>query len=170
MVDNQRQGNSLTANDGFTALYKMPKPSDAYVEVSKRLLAHEREGVAQVPDAAEAAGRAYETLFRTLAPIIGAAGAHALFARSVTLAKAEFPGLGKVIVPAEPAGSAPTVASYAVASLRELEPGAIAQASVGLLAVFLGLLTNFIGEPLVWQILQKAFPGLDRTQPKETTT
>lgn len=147
----------------------MPKPSDAYIEVSRRLLAHERGGAVQVPDAAEAAGRVYETFFRTLTPIIGVAGAHALFARSVTLAKADFPGLGKVVVSAETAGSDPTVAAYAVGSLRELEPGAIAKASVGLLAVLLGLLTTFIGEPLVWQILQKAFPGLDRTQPKETT-
>ena len=146
----------------------MPKPSDAYVEVSTRLLARERANAVEVADAAATAGRVYEALFHTLTPIIGAAGAHALFARSVTLAKIELPGLGKVIVPAEP-GSGPTVAGYAARSLRELEPGAVANASVTLLAVFLGLLSNFIGEPLVWQILQKAFPGLDRTPPKETT-
>lgn len=147
----------------------MPIPSDAYVEVSGRLLARERASVAEVADDAEAAGRVYETLFRTLTPIIGAAGAHALFARSVKLAKADFPGLGKVNAPTESAEGDLAVASYAAGCLRELEPGAIAKASVGLLAVFLGLLTNFIGEALVWQILQKAFPGLDRTQPKETT-
>src|SRR5688500_14352986 len=124
----------------------MPRPSDAYVEVSTRLLAREHASAVEVADAAAAAGRVYETLFRTLTPIIGLASAHALFARSVTLVKTELPGLRKIAVPAEP-GSDPAVAGYAARSLRELEPRAIPNASVALLAAFLSLLSNFIGEP-----------------------
>lgn len=146
----------------------MAESSDAHVEVAKRLLAHEGAGVAQAPDNAEAAGRVYEALFLTLTPIIGAAGAHGLLLRSIKLATVECLGLEKLVVPAEPSDSDPKVAGYLVTCLRELEPDASAEAAACLFAVLLRLLTNFIGEPLVWQILQKAFPKIARTQPKET--
>jgi hypothetical protein len=139
----------------------MPEPSDAHFELSRRLLAHAGAGSAHATDAAEAAGRVYEALFRTLDPLIGVAGAHALFVRSLKLAWAA------PDVPSEPSSSDPTVTAYLVGRLRELDQGEDSEAAARLFAVLLRLLTNFIGESLVWQILQKAFPGIDGIPPTE---
>ena len=63
----------------------MVRPLEAHVEVAKRLLAHERGSGGDAPERAAAAVRVYGSLFRALAPVIGAAGVGALFARSVCL-------------------------------------------------------------------------------------
>ena len=144
----------------------MPKPSEAHIEVSKRILTHQRAGNVHEPDAA-AAGRAYQALFRTLTPIIGEAGAYALFVRSMTLAKAEFPDFAEVALPTAPALSDPNVAACLVGCLGDLDAAVGSGAAVSVFAIYLRLLTNFLGEPLVWQILQSAFPGTDRTPSKE---
>lgn len=138
-----------------------------HVELAKILLAHERACVPREPNPADATERVYAALSRTLTPIIGAAGTDALFVRSVKLARAECPSLANVVVAGAPSDSDARVAGSFVACLRELEPGVGTEAAERLFAVLLRLLTNFIGEALVSQILQKAFPGIASTQPKE---
>lgn len=136
--------------------------SPLYRVVAQRLLAHEwGEDAGQQ---ASAAGRVYDRIFRAFAPIIGAAGVRAIFARSVRLSAAEFPCLEEVVTPVE------THANYGqrlVACIGKLEADAASNVGVGLYAALLDLLCTFIGQPIVWQILHNAFPGVDMTGPKE---
>lgn len=138
----------------------MVRPLEAHVEVAKRLLAQERGGGGDAKERAVAAGRVYETLFRALAPVIGAAGVRALFARSVRLASTEFPCLGEISMTAEPPEDSVQVAEQLVGCLSKLEPAAGSEVATGLYAVFLGLLAKFIGERLVSQIVTTAFPAI----------
>ena len=146
----------------------MAKRGVAHLAVSERLLDHERNGGGEMPDHAAAVGRAFGALFQTLIPIIGEAGTHALFVRSIKLATVELPDLGKIGDFGEPTQSTLNVAANVVRRLCELEPSTCTEVAIGLLAIFLGLLTNFIGEPLVRQILLKAFPRINSFQEKES--
>ena len=113
------------------------------------------------------AGQVYGALFGTLTPIIGAAGVDALFARSVKLAVVEFPPLAVLTSPlVAPDGDA-ELGDYVASVLRALPQESVASVAVGMLAVLIGLLENFIGEPLVWQIVRKAFPGIPGSQSEE---
>lgn len=146
----------------------MPTPSVAHVAVAKRLLAHDRAGAEPVLDDAANVGRVFGCLYRTLEPLIGEAGAHALFVRSLKLSRVEFPELAKVAGPGEPSCGSQNGVADVVARLCQLHPNTCMEAAIALLAVVLGLLTNFIGDPLVRQILQKAFPSIYSVQAKES--
>ena len=61
----------------------MAQRTEAHLEAAKRLLERARNGERFA--AADTAGRAYDELFRTLAPVLGVAGVNALFARSARL-------------------------------------------------------------------------------------
>lgn len=134
----------------------MPIISEAHVALSARLLEVKRGGGLSADDTAAAAGRVHEALCQTLDPIIGQAGVHAIFIRSLRLTTFQFPGLAKVVAAEPPAGDV-AVSDYLVLCLRKLEPLVIEETAVGLFAVFLGLLTDFIGESLLRRIVQKAF-------------
>lgn len=147
----------------------MVRPLEAHVEIAKRLLAQECGSGGDAEEHAAAAVRVYETLSRALAPVIGAAGVRALFARSVRLASTEFPCLGEIPMTAEPPEDGVQVAERLVGCLRKLKPAAGSEVAAGLFAVLLGLMTKFIGERLVLQIVTTAFPALGEadTGPKE---
>ena len=146
----------------------MPTPIVAHVAVARRLLAHDRAGAELVLDDAVIVGRVLGSLHQTLVPLIGEAGAHALFVRSLKLARAEFPELAKVAGPGDPSGGSQNGVADVVTRLCQLDPNTCMEATIALLAVVLGLLTNFIGDPLVRQILRKAFPSIDSIQTKES--
>jgi hypothetical protein len=143
----------------------MARPSEAHVEAAKRMLSRESASGGNAELRAAAPGRVYETLFESLAPIIGEAGVRALFARSVRLTKAEFPCLGELLLTAEPPESSAQVAAQLVRCLSKLEPAAASAAATGLYAMLLGLMSNFIGDRLVWKLVRIALP---ETSPKET--
>jgi hypothetical protein len=53
-------------------------------------------------------------------------------------------------------------------TLGRLEQEAAREVAVALFAAMLGLMSTFIGERMVWQIVRTAFPRLDVAGPKET--
>lgn len=145
----------------------MAKPSEAHVNVASRLLAHSRAQGVQ-PEDPVAAGRTYDELFRVLAPILGAAGFRALFARSVKLAQAEYPSLALPTLSGPPAADEDRLVRQVVSLLGELEPASGWQLATALFATFYALVATFIGESLVQQILKRAFPGVDESGPEVT--
>ena len=134
-------------------------------ESAKRLLGHEGSPADDTPGEIAAAERVYTRLFDCLAPIIGSDGVSALFLRSAKLAQAEHPDLGAF----REAMSKPALAGgiELFRSLSSLDRSVVAAASASVYAKFLGLLTTLIGERLVAQIVNKAFPQLAAT-PQES--
>jgi hypothetical protein len=147
----------------------MTSPIHAHVQAAKRLLAQESASGGNAEQRAASAGRVYEALFESLAPVIGAAGTRVLFARSVKLTQAEFPCLGEMLVPAEAPGSKVQIARQLVGCFSKLEPAAASEVATALYANFFGLMSTFIGDRLVRQIVKSAFPAIDETGPKETS-
>jgi hypothetical protein len=144
----------------------MVRPSEAHIAAAKRLLTQERVGEGTAHERAAAAGRVLDTLLQSLAPIIGENGVRALFARSVNLARPEFPCL-ETVTPATWASNL-QITQQLVDCLSELESTAVSNVATHLYAVFVGLMTTFIGDHLVWQIVTKAFPGIGETVLEET--
>ncbi len=163
--------------------HTMAKPTGAHVHAAKQLLTHagavgsDREDLAE---RAAAAWRLYEKLFTALAPVIGAAGVRALFARSVKLTKAEFSCLAGIAIAPEPTSaeavftgspshSPPetnvSVARQVVDCLSKQDAATASEVAISLYATFFGLMSSFIGERLVWRLVKKAFPAMNETGP-----
>jgi hypothetical protein len=137
----------------------MTKRTPAHVEAAKQLLAHAEAGRGG-EDAAVAAGRVLERLSRRLAPLIGEAGMRALLARAVKIVEPEFPCFGGITIGTEATASPTMAAEQLVACLSALQPALVAEASAALYGTLLALLTSLIGENLVSQVLQSAFPAI----------
>jgi hypothetical protein len=124
------------------------------------LLAHEGAAGGADDGAAAAAGRVYDKLHAHLAPLVGTIGVQSLFVRSAKLTPGEFADLAEVSI------------LEGSAKLREhLQPqgsAVDAEAAVALFGTFLALLTTFIGERLVTQVLRNAWPTIEVTAPRET--
>ncbi len=145
----------------------MAKPSEAHVEAARRLLSHGSAGGGHPREPAAAAGRVYTSLFKSLAPIVGDAGVRALLARSARLRRAELPALADVLALTEPPAPHQKVTQELAATLGKLDPAAASAAATALYATFLGLLTSFIGDRLVSQLLEGAFPATGQTDPAD---
>lgn len=121
-------------------------------EPVRRLLALETGEAATSDRIAEGAARAGEKISQRLAPLIGEAGIHALFARSLTLTSARFPWLAT-------ATTSPRTAWAQLRSCLEKQPpGAASEASAELLGAFVGLLEKFIGPSLTARLLHDVWP------------
>ena len=138
----------------------MKQPSPAQLEKARRLLAHEGAASSAEDGAAAAAGRVYDKLHAHLAPLLGVIGVQSLFVRSAKLTSGEFSGLAEVSIlegseklreHLQERGSAGDVDSAAI-----------------LFGSFLELLTTFVGERLVTQVLRSAWPTIEETAPRET--
>lgn len=136
----------------------------AHVEAARLMLAQEGGARETAPERAEAAVRVYERLSEVLSPLLGAAGVRALFARSVKVTNAEVSCFAEVHVSVELPDDA---CRQLLASLSKLEPALASEAAAALYANFLELLTAFVGDRLVWQVLRGAFPAIDQSGPKE---
>jgi hypothetical protein len=136
-------------------------PAEAHVETAKRLLAHDSANIGGAELRAVAVGRVYTSLFAVLAPVIGPAGLQALLARSLVLTRRDLPALHAHLTNDDQRTTDVIDAAYLVASLRGLEPTAASEAATHLYATLFELLSTFIGEGLVFQILKGAFPALD---------
>ena len=124
-------------------------------DLARRFLAEEI-GHRQDPEALPAAGeQVFQKLCVRLAKLVTATGSHALLARALYLARAEFPFLAGVR-----AGTVPdTCLDGLRESLQGVEP---AQAGDGLVAVLtnmIGLLVTFIGEDLTLRLVRDVWPG-----------
>lgn len=150
----------------------MTRPTPADIALAARLLAHQRSASAGVEDPAAAARlavvRVYERLAERLSPLIGVAGLRALLARSARLRVQEYPCLGTLSGPVDATLPSPSVVEQLGTGFGDLDAVQVSEAAAALYGTFLGLLTSFIGERLVGQVLQSAFPALDHDIGKET--
>jgi hypothetical protein len=138
----------------------MKKPSPAHVDAARRLLAHEGGNGGSAEADAAAAARVYEKLHLHLTPLVGLAAVQVLFARSAKLTRGEFPRLGD---------SAFVESSTKLQEcLRAQEPAVIEEAAAALFGAFLDLITTFIGEALMTEVLRRAWPAVEESAAKES--
>lgn len=139
----------------------MEQRSKPFVGLVEVLLAQDAAGEKDTAQVVARAAQVYAALFATSAPVLGAAGARALLARSVKLTRAQCPALRGIALSASP--DSPPVEDAVFAGLAELEPAVSTELVVVLFENLLGLMTTFIGERLVWQLLKSAFPAMGET-------
>ena len=127
-----------------------------------RVITH-RVGLATGGSAvAEAARLTHDDLTAVFAPLISAAGVHALWGRALDLARREYPA--DVLKDDDVTADEP----FARASLwlAKQAPSAATGAAAEMFATFAELLTALIGEPLTTRYLEKAWPdGFSDVQP-----
>lgn len=141
----------------------MSDASPAHVNEAHRLLACEGAAGADRGDSqacAAAAERVYEKLRFHLDPLAGPLGVQAIFARSVKLVRRQFPGFAEAVAITTPA------------QLREclecLDSAVVEATAAALFGTFFTLLATFIGERLTSEVLQRAWPTVERSASKET--
>ena len=110
--------------------------------VAARLIADEGGG-------GEALVRIYERYFDSLAPIIGARGVRALFARAVWLEKARHASLAALALDADARGAAAELAL----GLKDQPPDVVRAAAVATLGGFLCLVVAILGADLAAEIM-----------------
>jgi hypothetical protein len=136
----------------------MRGPSPAQLERARRLLA--LEGAAgRAGECPTAACRVYDKLHAHMAPLLGSAGVHLLFARSAKLAQGEFASLAEATM------------LNGSTKLREClqaqDPAVAMESATVLFGTFFTLSTTFIGERLTTQVLRSAWPAFEETAPRE---
>ena len=124
-------------------------PSPKIRELAERLLVYEAARANLSEPNMPAVLCVSEKLRRPLSTLAGSSGFHSLLARSLTLAKAQAPGLSAVQV--KPDGS--LEGSTDLGSQDQ-----DAEAGVILIAQLLGLLVTFIGEGLMLSLVLDAWP------------
>ena len=144
----------------------MNKPSTAQVDLARRLLARE---VRVPPDPAFAAARMYEGVLVHLSPLMGTAGVHALFARSIKLAKVNHPCLDAFHTPCADSTlrERRSPSERLQDCLQTQQPTETLEPAVIVFANFLSLLAAFIGERLTAQVVQGAWPETSASAPVE---
>ncbi len=141
----------------------MTRRTLADTAIARRLVALEEQDGDAAVHPATAAVRVYEKLNGQLAPLIGEAGAAALFGRAARLLTQEFACFEGLFSEAAAPG-----AEGLLEALRALDYADVGEASVALFATVFALLTAFLGDELVGQILRCAFPACELTVTKET--
>lgn len=123
------------------------------------MLAHEGATGGAAARAQTAALRVYEKLYVQLAPLVGVAGVHLLFARSAKLAQGEFARFADF--------SADEGATKLRERLQAQDPAVATESAAALFGNFFTLITSLIGERLTARMLRSAWPTLDETAPRE---
>lgn len=129
------------------------------------LLALESGQSGDASRAAHAVPRVFERLYATLSRRVGVAGADALLARSLVLARREASWLEAVDV----SEGAP-LGDLGAQAARQSEE-ALLQGGAALLTQLLGLLVTFVGEALTLRLVADVWPearwGATRSEPEE---
>ena len=118
-------------------------------------------------EVAESAVRAWQGLADRLAPIIGERGFVALYARTLHLARQDFPWM-----PLAPSGAdAPAALPFSSLkeSLQNQHPALAEDAHRVLLTTFTALLDALIGEPLTARLVQESRDGASAGRPQESS-
>jgi hypothetical protein len=136
----------------------MLRPSHAQLARAGRLLAAEGAGAGDA--GGHAAGRVFDKVHAELDPVLGHAGVEALFRRSAKLAQDDL-------------GTLSTALSFDSSTrlregLLDLEPAESLTAMTVLFGTLFALIETFIGERLMLELLRRAWPALDDTEPGET--
>jgi hypothetical protein len=126
----------------------------ALQEPARKLLGQEA-GLGNADDPAVGAARASEKLSAHFANLIGSAGMHALFDRSLALVRVEYPWLAAAI-------AAPTESRWTrlQVCMDAQDPAVANEAAVELVATLLALVGRFIGDELVARLLTEIWPDL----------
>ena len=136
------------------------EPAQWHRETARWLLAHERAAGTVEASPLTAPSRVYDRFHTYLAPLLGAAGVQSLFVRSAKLARGEFAPFAETSV---------LDGSHKLRErLQAHDPPLETESATTLFAIFLALLTTFIGERLTIQLLRTAWPTIDETGPRET--
>ena len=126
-----------------------------YVLVARAIFAFER---ASADDHRVAASRLFVRLFDELAPLVGERGVIAVFARSTVHAKKRYDGLAKLVITVDSLGAVGEALRkhFDVTSVDQTTRGA-----VELCATFLELMSRLVGQDLILQLIQRAWPDID---------
>lgn len=133
--------------------------------MARALVEHEVGDRRTAQAVAAGAVSACEKLCLHLARIVGETGIRALFDRSLTLSRSEFPWL-----PA--AGGASFAARWTelASALAGQPPAAALEAAVSVVATLIGLVGRFVGDDLTSRLLLELWPeGAPAGSSKETT-
>jgi len=124
--------------------------------LAQQLLDHEAGEQSSAVELTEATSRILGRLHQQLARLVGAAGCDLLMSRALARSAGMHPLLADVRWrPGAPAGR-----ERPPAPLADQDPHAARTACVTLLATFLKLLADFIGEDLAFRQVQRAWPEL----------
>jgi hypothetical protein len=149
------------ANHTSTDMRGLSRSAATYTELATWLLAKETGGETDPPRLANAAERVGQKLSQRLGKSVSAAGAQALVARALKIARAEFPFLEGVSAGATPeecfAGLRKRVLSIEVSEVRT--------GLVAVLGILLDLLVGFIGEGLTLRLVRDVWPDLPLFEP-----
>jgi hypothetical protein len=132
------------------------------VRAARTLVAAEIGEAATSAEVAAGTERACEKLHRHLARVIGDAGMRALFGRSLSLGRREFPWL-----PVQDGVSVDQPWRQLCSHLEAQPPEVGLDASVHVIATLVGLVARFIGDGLTLRLLGEVCPAIPGA--KETT-
>ena len=133
--------------------------SPAQLERARRVLAHEGAAGGATARDRTAAVRVYEKIHVQLASLMGVGGATLLFARSAKLTQGEFARFADL--------SVDEGATKLRAHLEARDPAVATESAAALFGNLFTLVTTFIGERLLAQVLRNAWPTLADTAPRE---
>jgi hypothetical protein len=123
-------------------------------ELARRAVACRAQSVDGAGAIATAVQRAYDDLARVSSPLIGQLSLDALTGRMLYLAQRRYPWLVNARMPDHWSGPFPQI----VFCLETQEPDVATEAAGAVLAILMGLLITFIGEPLTTRVLEEAWP------------
>jgi hypothetical protein len=124
--------------------------------LAQRLLAHEAKKSPSPGKLAEALEVCCQRLHKRLDPLVGAGGFRALLERALFLAKKEHPWLEGVEIQAYP-GCELKALNEAMTGRQSTE---IRETLTIILANVIWLLVTFIGEDIVYGLIEEAWPGM----------
>jgi len=133
--------------------------------LAQRLLVHEAKKSPNPAKLAEALEVCCQRLHKRLDPLVGAGGFRALLDRALFLAKKEHPWLEGVEIQAYP-GCELKALNEAMAGRQ---PGEIRETLTIILANVIWLLVTFIGEDIVYGLIEEAWPGTKLPPPTPRT-
>lgn len=134
----------------------MPIPTELFTTI----MAH--TAPASPRDTAAAAIRVWHVLFRKFGPLLGPLSADLLFARSLAAHEAAFPWLPRIA----PDNVRTAFREYE-RSLEYRAPEDIVAANSALLATYMAVLSDLIGERLATRFLGAAFPDVETNKETE---
>jgi hypothetical protein len=132
-------------------------------QLARQIITHEHRTERTPHEVAASAVRVYTRLLTCLSAIVGEAGGIGLFRRSLRLTEATFPFYSAVRD-----ATSDTLLSAVGRCLQAQHAEMAFEASVELLAIYIEMLTTFIGQRLTEQLLRETWPDLHTSVSEES--
>jgi len=129
-------------------------------KLARRLIDARRSGRSESETPARAAAAAADGLFRELSRWVGLDGCYALFSRSLSEARADFPALAQIEIRAR---SQPHVDAVAETIMARGDP-ATAEALEFMIERLVELLGRLIGDDMATKLIERSLPSSERSQ------